>query len=69
MNYWFADMETGEEFIIEEITRENAFKIAKEYFKEPHFIETVSDERADAMGLDTYQKGKEKCISKLQTKK
>ena len=54
MTYWFEDMVSGEEFFVEEITRENAFKIAYQYFKEPHFIDTVTNEEAEMMGLDTY---------------
>ena len=57
MTYWFEDMVSGEEFFVEEITRENAFKIAYQNFKEPHFIDTVTNEEAEMMGLDTYQKG------------
>ena len=57
MTYWFEDMASGEEFFVEEITRENAFKIAYQNFKEPHFIDTVTNEEAEMMGLDTYQKG------------
>jgi len=54
MTYWFEDMASGEEFFVEEITRENAFKIAYQNFKEPHFIDTVTNEEAEMMGLDTY---------------
>lgn len=67
MTYWFEDMASGEEFFVEEITRENAFKIAYQNFKEPHFIDTVTNEEAEMMGLDTYQKGEIKMrVEKVQ---
>lgn len=54
--YWFLDHETGEEFFVE-LDRDDRFEAigtAQEYFKSPQFIDMVSLEEAEAMGLDTY---------------
>lgn len=54
-NYLFTDYATGEDFIIEALSKESAVKIAKEYFADPcGKPERITDEEAEMMGLDTY---------------
>ena len=50
----FDDKETGEEFFVEAEVREEAMKIAKEYFDNPQCYGTIPDYIAEAMGYDTY---------------
>ena len=51
----FDDKKTGEEFFVEAEVREEAMKIAKEYFDNPQCYGTIPDYIAEAMGYDTYQ--------------
>ena len=53
-NYLFTDKITGEDFIVEGLSKEDARKTAEMYFEEPKLIEQISDYEAEALGLDTY---------------
>jgi hypothetical protein len=53
-DYLFYDEDTGEEFIVETENKEKAYMIAYTYFKEPKFIDEISDFEAEMLGLDTY---------------
>jgi hypothetical protein len=53
-NYVFEDYDTGEPFIVEAENKVKATKIAKQYFKDPHFQCIFSDWEADTYGYDTY---------------
>lgn len=53
-NYVFEDYDTGEPFIVEAENKIKATKIAKQYFKDPHFQCIFSDWEADTYGYDTY---------------
>lgn len=54
--YWFRDDETGEEFFVEidHFNLQDAYEIAHDVFEMPYFIDMVSEEEAEWMGLDTY---------------
>ena len=52
--YQFYDKETGEDFFVEETTKQKAVVKAKKYFQKPVFIEEVSYFYADILGYDTY---------------
>jgi len=52
--YLFEDIETGEEFFVEEENFPKANEIAFEYFLTPKYIREVSAEFAEMCGLDTY---------------
>ena len=54
MTYEFNDQSTGEDFFVEANTKEEAMKIAKQYFKKPKCYGTVTEEEAEMMGYDTY---------------
>lgn len=59
-NYLFTDYATGEDFIVEALSKESAIKIAKEYFADPcGDPERITYEEAEMMGLDTYQEEKD----------
>ena len=53
-NYLFHDYETGEDFIIEADTKEQAYLGAYIYFKDPKFCREISYFEAEMSGLDTY---------------
>ena len=54
-NWLFCDYESGEDFIVEAPTKEEAVEIAKEYFADPcGDPDEISDFEAEIMGLDTY---------------
>ena len=53
-DYFFQDMETGEEFFVERETKEEAITIATTYFEEPILMGIFSPEDADILGYDTY---------------
>lgn len=53
-NYLFTDKISGEDFIVEGLSKEDARKTAEMYFEEPKLIEQISDYEAEALGLDTY---------------
>lgn len=54
--YWFQDLESGEEFFVEiqKFNLQSAYQVAHQYFEKPRFIDMVSEEQAEMMGLDTY---------------
>ena len=63
ISYLFVDLATGEEFIVEittsrytddEYVANKMERIAKKYFEEPDFLEILTEEEADRLGLDTY---------------
>ena len=56
-NWLFADLMLGVEFIVEAETKDEAGAIANELFPEPDEPVEITDEEADALGYDTYQKG------------
>lgn len=58
-NFYFVDNETGEDFIVEDETLEQATYTAKKYFEDPQFVEELTDYEAEMSGVDTYQKGNE----------
>jgi hypothetical protein len=53
-DFWFEDLETGEEFFVEVESLGDALAIANEYFERPMLLDIVSPEVAEMMGLDTY---------------
>ena len=53
-NWLFTDYASGEDFIVEAKTKDEAKYIASEYFAEPDEPEEISDFEAEMMGLDTY---------------
>ncbi len=53
-NYLCWDEVTGEEFIVEALSKEEARKIADMYFEEPKIDSQISDFEAEMLGLDTY---------------
>lgn len=54
-NFWFWDKETGEEFIVQEDTKEKAWATAKEYFESPKLLDdNASDYECEMSGLDVY---------------
>lgn len=54
-DYLFKDMETGENFFVETDSKENAIKIANQYFDNARCIMRLDVEDAERWGLDTYQ--------------
>lgn len=58
LNYWFEDLESGEEFFVEVRDTENAEKdawsIARANFESPRLIDIIDTEEAERIGLDTY---------------
>lgn len=55
MKSWlFTDYASGEDFIVEAETRDEAKYIANEYFADPDEPEEISEYDAECMGLDTY---------------
>ncbi len=52
--YEFSDKVTGEDFLVEAISEDEAIKIAKQYFEEPICYGTISFEEAEMLGWDTY---------------
>ena len=53
-DYFFEDVETGEEFFVEVETEEEAIEIAERFFDEPVLKGIFSPEDADILGYDTY---------------
>ena len=53
-NYLFTDEITGEDFIVEGLSKEDAKKTAEMYFEEPRLIDRISDFEAESLGYDTY---------------
>lgn len=53
-HYLFEDYELGEEFIVGAKTFEEAVEEAKYQFPDPHYICELTEEEAEASGLDEY---------------
>ena len=53
-HYLFVDYDTGEEFIVGADNRGEAMAIAKDLFADPSFCDEISDDEAEASGLDEY---------------
>ena len=53
-HYLFEDLELGEEFIVGAESLEDAMETAKEYFPEPKYCFELTDNEAEASGLDEY---------------
>ena len=53
-NYLCYDEITGEEFIVEALSKKEAQKIADMYFEEPRIDSQISDFEAESLGYDTY---------------
>lgn len=53
-DWYFVDNNTGEEFFVETETKEEAIKIAKQYFKSPRCSAKYTPSEAEWYGLDTY---------------
>lgn len=50
----YEDDDTGGIFSVIAQRREEATKIAKRYFKEPHFIRILEEGEGDIIGIDVY---------------
>lgn len=53
-HFLFTDHITGEDFIVGADTIEQAFRIARYEFEKPLFITELTEEEAEASGLDEY---------------
>lgn len=53
-DYLFKDRETGEEFLVEAESYTEAVKIVRQYFNDYTFLEKLSVEEGEMLGLDTY---------------
>ena len=53
-NYFFEDLETSEEFIVQADSRKIAYEIAESHFSSPKCYGRVTDEVAESMGVDIY---------------
>lgn len=53
-HYLFVDYENDEEFLVGAANREEAFDIARSYFRECRLICRVSEFEAENSGLDEY---------------
>lgn len=53
-NFLMWDEESGEEFIVEATTEDEALTKAREYFDEPYINDEISDFEAEMLGYDTY---------------
>ena len=53
-HYLFTDAITDEDFIVGEMDEISAEKIARQEFGAPSFICELSDDEAEASGLDEY---------------
>jgi hypothetical protein len=53
-HYLFTDKVTGEDFIVGEYCIEMAYLEAKLYFDDPLFICELTEDEAEASGLDEY---------------
>lgn len=52
--FFFTDNDSGEEFFVMAYTLSEARKKARALFVKPRYIEEVTFEEAEMMGLDTY---------------
>lgn len=53
-DYLFEDKETGEQFLVEADSYTEAVKIVRQYFDNYSFLEKMSVEEGEMLGLDTY---------------
>lgn len=53
-NYFFEDLETSEEFIVQANSRKAAYEIAQSHFSNPKCYGRVTDKVAERMGVDIY---------------
>ena len=53
-HYLFEDEYTGEQFIVGAFKSSQALAIAQENFEAPRYIGKVTEEEAEASGLDEY---------------
>lgn len=53
-HFLFEDLDTGERIIIGEMTKAIAHKVIFEIFDSPKYICELTDEEAEASGLDEY---------------
>ena len=53
-HYLFEDEATGEEFLVGAFKSSQALVIAQENFEAPRYIGKVTEEEAEASGLDEY---------------
>ena len=53
-HYLFEDYDTGEEFIVGAGNLGEAMEEAKAYFADPSYICELTDDEAEASGLDEY---------------
>ena len=53
-HYLFEDEVTGEEFLVGAFKSSQALAIAQDKFEAPRYIGKVTEEEAEASGLDEY---------------
>ena len=53
-HFLFEDYDSGENFIVGADDEIVAMDIAKGFFADPSFIDEISEEEAEASGLDEY---------------
>ena len=53
-NYLFYDDISGEQFIVEAETQEDAIAIACQYYDDPQLDDVITDIEAEMLGYDTY---------------
>lgn len=69
VNVLMEDLESGEQFIVEldytwdsvtegapasDVIISDARQLASQYFEDPDFVSLITEEEAEALGLDTY---------------
>ena len=59
-NWLMYDVVSGEEFIVEAKNKKEALAIGNRYFEDARISCEITDEEADYLGLDTYQKARYK---------
>ncbi len=53
-HYFFGDKESGEDFLVSARSLDEAKEIAKQFFEKPIFWDTLTEQEAEASGLDEY---------------
>lgn len=53
-HYLFEDLETGERFLVSAKKSSEALALAEENFENPCFLGKLTEEQAEASGLDEY---------------
>ena len=53
-HYLFEDAESGELFLVGASKSSKALEIAQEHFDNPVFVRKMTEEEAEASGLDEY---------------